>query len=71
MKHYDWNKIATLLHIAEKTSGHPNLKAMRDQALAELEEMCKPEEEPSPEPKPVDDEGGTQTAKTGNIERRV
>ena len=32
----DWDKIATLLHIVDKSAGHPQLKNITNDALAEL-----------------------------------
>jgi hypothetical protein len=50
---YDYERISTLLNIADKTSGHPQLKAIRDAALAELEAIANP---------PSDDEEEAATA---------
>ena len=39
----DFNHVATLLMVAEKTLGFPKLKPIHDAAVAELEAMIAPE----------------------------
>lgn len=36
----DWNSVGMLLHTIEKLSGHPNLKELRDDALADLADLA-------------------------------
>jgi len=45
----DFERISLLLHVAEKASGHPQLQAIRDAALAELKTI-------NDSPAPVADE---------------
>jgi len=44
MNEYDWNHIATLLHVAEKVAGHPKLKNIATAVNAELEAIANPQE---------------------------
>lgn len=44
----DWNKIATLLHIVDKSVGHPQLKNITNGALAELKKHNDGEYEQTP-----------------------
>ncbi len=48
----DFNHVATLLMVAEKTLGFPRLKPIHDAAVAELEAMIAPE----PVEEPVEEE---------------
>ncbi len=49
----DFNHVATLLMVAEKTLGFPRLKPIHDAAVAELEAMIAPE---PVEEEPVEEE---------------
>jgi hypothetical protein len=46
----DFDKAATLLHIADKAKQWPRLKPLHDAAMVELEAMQVPEPQPEPEP---------------------
>ncbi len=39
----DFNRIAALLHVVEKTRDYPKLKTIHDAAMAELEQHANPE----------------------------
>lgn len=56
MSKFDIAEISALLHVHEKAMGHPKLKAIADQAMAELEAMLPKKPEPEvvsePEEKP-------------------
>lgn len=52
MKEYDFNRASLLLHVHEKTMGHPKLKPLMDAALDELHEMAAEAMSPAPRHKP-------------------
>lgn len=53
--HRDWDKISTLLHIAETSMKWPHLRHIHDAAMDELKEIkTKPEEKVKPEEEPVE-----------------
>lgn len=57
----DFDRALLLLTVVEKALAHPKLRPIVDTASAELDEMCKPEEEPASkvveveEPEPKED----------------
>lgn len=57
----DWNHLATLLLVEEKTRGHPTLKVLHDQAMAELQSEAlsasQPQEPQEPQPEEFPDFG--------------
>lgn len=48
----DLERVFALTSVAEKLAGHPNLKALREEALIELADMNKAAEERIAPPKP-------------------
>lgn len=56
---FNVSEIAALLHVHEKAMGHPKLKPIADQAMAELEAMLPKAPEPlavaEPEPETKDE----------------
>ena len=51
---YDWDRVKLLIEIVDSLRGHPNLKPLADNALAELNAMANPPEA-EPETEPVED----------------
>lgn len=52
---FDFEKIALLLQVEEKTRNHPALKTIHDAAYEELCNIANPPQEP-PEEEPVEEE---------------
>lgn len=52
----DWQEAYALLHVVEKAQGHPQLKVLRDAAMAKLEEHAEILKQGIPEPEEKEDE---------------
>jgi len=63
MSDYNWNEIYDLLLIVEKAKDLPNLKKIRDTAIARLEEIANPSnDEPQYEDKSGESEAANEAA---------
>lgn len=66
----DWNRVGLLLHTIEKLAGHPNLKELRDDALADLKDLA---EQPSESVQPTTElevESGSEPEAELKVSRR-
>ncbi len=68
MSEQDFNRIAALLHVVEKTRDYPKLKSIHDSAMAELEEHANPA--PPEEPLAAEQEPGEAAQRTESDLRR-
>lgn len=67
MRELDFDRILVLLNVVEKSMGHPNLNLIQHTAMAELQDICAPEEEPVP----VDEPKATPKAEDNGGKRRL